>query len=269
MLYGTVYGDVAGSAYEFHPVKDDNFSTISKKHARFTDDTVMTAAVAHWLMYDPNRKPTYLVYAMQLFGLKYINAGYGRSFFNWLHDDKPHPYNSWGNGSAMRVSPCAWVAKSLAEAEKLAKLSAEVTHNHPEGIKGAQATAAAIYLAKTGCSKEDIKQYITSTYGYDLNRTTQEIKDSGYKFEVSCQKSVPEAIICFLESTDVENAIRLAISLKGDADTQAAIAGSIAEAFYGEVSKTKVSKYLDEHLNKTFTLFNKYCHEQFSNTTRE
>lgn len=261
ILFGTIYGDMAGSTYETHPVKDYHFNTFPE-NSHFTDDTVMTLAVATWLMSEKRDSET-LIKSMQLFGAIYPYAGYGRSFFNWLHEDNPQPYNSWGNGSAMRVSPCAWVAKSLGEAEELAKKSAEVTHNHPEGIKGAQAVAAAIYMARKGASKKEISDYITTTYGYDLTRTVSEIRANGYKFDVSCQRSIPEAIIAFLESNDYEEAIRLAIYLGGDADTQAAIAGSIAEAFYGIPDEfvEKVKPRLTEGLMKVVEIFNEFCNE--------
>lgn len=253
MLYGTIFGDIAGSTYEFRACKNYNFTTVPEK-SRFTDDTVMTLAVASWLMKDPN-DINVLVKEMQYFGNRYPRAGYGGMFRKWLIKEDPEPYNSFGNGSAMRVSPCAWVAKSLEEAENLAKKSAIVTHNHPEGVKGAQATAAAIYLARVGKTKEQIKDYIESKYGYDLSRTIKEIKESGYKFDSTCQGSVPESIIAFLESNDYEDCIRKAIWLGGDADTQAAIAGSIAEAFYdmpvrfiGDVEK-RLDKYLLSVLN--------------------
>ena len=261
ILYGTIFGDIAGSTYERHPVKDYRFDLLPN-NSHFTDDTIMTVAVATWLITERRNSET-LIKSLQLFGSLYPYAGYGRNFFNWLRDPKPQPYYSWGNGSAMRVSPCAWIAKSLGEAETLAKKSAEVTHNHPEGIKGAQAVAAAIYMARKGASKKEISDYITATYGYDLTRTISEIKSTGYKFDVSCDGSVPEAIIAFLESNDFEEAIRLAIYLGGDADTQAAIAGSIAEAYYGIPQELvdKVKPLLNDTLIQTIEHFNNYCNE--------
>ena len=156
ILYGTIFGDIAGSTYEWYPAKDYHFELLPN-NSHFTDDTVMTAAVATWLMTEPRNSET-LIKSLQLFGALYPYAGYGKNFFNWLRDPKPQPYYSWGNGSAMRVSPCAWIAKSLGEAETLAKKSAEITHNHPEGIKGAQAVAAAIYMARKGASKKEKSQ---------------------------------------------------------------------------------------------------------------
>ena len=254
MLYGTIFGDIAGSTYEYRPVdKSYKFETVTEK-SHFTDDTVMTLAIASWIMKDRNDL-NILIKEMQYFGQRYPQAGYGGTFRMWLIDADPQPYNSWGNGSAMRVSPCGWVAESLDEAMNLAKKSAIVTHNHPEGVKGAQAVAGAIYMARCGGTKEEIKAFVEHTFGYDLDRTIEEIKASGYKFDVSCQGSVPEAIIAFLEGNSYEEVIRLAIYLGGDADTQAAIAGSIAEAFYGfpeelkEATESKLDKYLLSVLN--------------------
>ena len=261
MLYGTIFGDIAGSTYEFRACKNFKFTTVPEK-SHFTDDTVMTLAVASWLMKDPDDLEV-LVKEMQFFGNRYPKAGYGGMFRKWLIAEYPKPYNSFGNGSAMRVSPCAWVAKSLDEALFLAEKSAIVTHNHPEGIKGAKAVAAAIWMARNGSTKEEIKAYIESTFEYNLSRTIKEIKEAGYDFDSTCQGSVPESIIAFLEGNDYEEVIRLAIYLGGDADTQAAIAGSIAEAFYdmpvrfiGDVEK-RLDKYLLSVLNK----FNEFCNE--------
>jgi ADP-ribosylglycohydrolase len=171
---------------------------------------------------------------MQDYGKRYPTAGYGGMFKRWLREEAPKPYNSWGNGSAMRVSPVGWAFDTLEETLEAAKQSAEITHNHPEGIKGAQATAACIFLARTGNSKEEIKEYIEKTFGYNLSRTCDEIRPT-YQFDGSCQGTVPESIIAFLDSTDFESAVRLAVSLGGDADTMGAITGSIAEAYYGGV----------------------------------
>ena len=261
ILYGTIYGDIAGSTYEFRPVKDYNFTTVPSK-STFTDDTVMTCAVALWLMED-KKDLNMLVKCMQKMGQRFPRAGYGGMFRKWLITDDPKPYGSFGNGSAMRVSPCAWAAKSLEEAEYLAEQTAIVTHNHPEGIKGAKAVAAAIYMARNGASKEGIKEYVTKTYGYNLDRTISGIRQSGYKFDSTCQGSVPESIIAFLEGNSFEEVIRLAIFLGGDADTQAAIAGSIAEAFYGIPPRLigDVDKRLDRELTTIVNKFNNYCNE--------
>lgn len=232
-IIGAIAGDIIGSIYEFHSIKTKDFRLFSKK-SQFTDDTVMTMAVASWLCEDRGSKDS-LIKNLKYFGNRYPNAGYGKMFSNWLAQDSPRPYGSWANGSAMRVSPCAWVAESLEEARRLAKLSAVVTHDHREAVKGALATSDAIYLARIGAKKDEIRQHVEINYGYDLSRTLDEIRPF-YTFEVSCARSVPESIICFLEARDFEDAIRNAVSLGGDADTQAAIAGSIASAYW-EVPK--------------------------------
>jgi ADP-ribosylglycohydrolase len=188
----------------------------------------MTVAIAKWLLTGSN-----IVDIMQDFGNRYPSS-YGERFRIWLKEDNPQPYNSWGNGSAMRVSPIGWAFDTLEETLEAAKQSAEVTHNHPEGIKGAQATATCIYLARTGKTKQEIKEYIETTFDYNLSRTCEEIRPT-YHFNESCQGTVPESIIAFLESTDYESAIRLTISLGGDADTMGAITGGIAEAYYKKI----------------------------------
>ncbi len=227
-LCGAIAGDIIGSIYEWNRTKETDFHlfTLSSK---FTDDTVMTVANADWLLTGDS-----LLGIMQDYGNRYPHAGYGGMFRSWLREDEPKPYNSFGNGSAMRVSPVGWAFDTLEETLEAAKQSAEITHNHPEGIKGAQATAACIFLARTGKSKQEIKEYIEQTFGYNLNRTCDEIRPD-YHFDVTCQGSVPESIIAFLESTNFESAIRLAVSLGGDADTMGAITGGIAEAYYGGV----------------------------------
>lgn len=230
MLTGAIAGDVIGSYYEFVPIKEVSFPLFHES-SRYTDDTVMTVANAEWLLSGDN-----LPDLMQTYGNRYPDAGYGNMFYNWLKTDHPQPYNSWGNGAAMRVSPTGWAFDTLDETLDAARKSAEVTHNHPEGIKGAQATAACIFLARSGKSKKDIKEYVETTFGYELNRTCEQIRKV-YGFDESCQGTVPESIIAFLESTDYESAIRLTVSLGGDADTMGAITGGIAEAFYGEIPR--------------------------------
>ena len=237
-MLGAITGDIIGSRFEFNSIKSTDFDLLGRG-CRYTDDSAMTMAVAEWLLDDPNRSREMLEQKMVKYGELDPDAGFGGRFYDWLFhpeklwsDGKRHPYNSWGNGSAMRVSAIGWMFDSLEETEHVAKISASITHNHPEGIKGAQATAAAIFMARNEASKDEIKNYIANKFNYDLNRTIEQIR-STYEFEVSCQKSVPEAIIAFLDSTYYESAIRLAISLGGDADTQACIAGGIAEAFYG------------------------------------
>ncbi|MCL2826668.1 MAG: ADP-ribosylglycohydrolase family protein, partial [Eggerthellaceae bacterium] len=213
----------------------------------FTDDTVMTIAVADALM--NGGKAGDYVRSLKRFGAMFPHAGYGGRFHTWLFSEDSAPYNSWGNGSAMRVSPVGWFFDSLEATERAAEASAAVTHNHPEGIKGAQATAAAIFLARTGVPKEDMRAYLEDAYGYDLHRTLDEIRPT-YAFDESCMRTVPEAVIAFLESGGFEDAIRNAISLGGDSDTLAAITGSIAEAAYGmpEGIRDKTVSYLDEAL---------------------
>lgn len=228
-IIGAIAGDIIGSSREFHSIKTKDFELFTHQSC-FTDDTIMTLAIASWLVIDKTSRDV-LIEEIKYWGNKYINAGYGGMFLDWLMRESPEPYGSWGNGSAMRVSPVAWAGETLEEVHDLAIMSSDVTHDHPEAIKGALATADAIFLARNGSSKEEIKNHIETSYGYDLNRTVDEIRPS-YKFDVSAAGSVPESIICFLEAEDFEDTIRNAVSLGGDADTQAAIAGSIASAYY-------------------------------------
>ena len=251
IILGAIAGDIIGSCYEWFSTKNTDFELFTRS-SNFTDDTVMTVANADWLLTDDS-----LLGIMQDYGNRYPHAGYGGSFSRWLRSDNPQPYNSWGNGSAMRVSPVGWAFGTLEETLEAAKRSAEVTHNHPEGIKGAQAVAEAIYLARTGKSKQEIKEYIEDAFGYNLSRTCDEIRPS-YQFDETCQGSVPESIIAFLESTDYESTIRLAISLGGDADTMAAIAGGIAEAYYQEIPPyivEEVQKRLPQEFIKVMQRF--------------
>lgn len=236
---GAICGDIIGSAYEFHPTKDPGFTLLTPK-SRFTDDTVCTIALADTLNSD-------LCYTdvLKQWCRRYINAGYGGTFIRWILSDNINPYNSWGNGSAMRVSAAGAFSRSLDEVMTRSKESAAVTHNHPEGIKGAQATAVAIYLALRDMDKAGIKSVIEKGFGYDLSRRYTDIQRT-YSFDVSCQGSVPEAIIAFLESSDYESAVRLAVALGGDADTQAAIAGSIAAAYYKEIPDSIMKPCLEK-----------------------
>ena len=229
-MLGAIVGDIVGSVYEFHNTKSMNFELFTP-WSRFTDDSVMTMAVAKWLVEDETHTIHYLIYCMQELGNRYPNAGYGGNFWAWLREENPQPYNSWGNGAGMRVSPVGLYAKTLDEALALAALTASVSHNHPEGVKGAQAIAACVFLCKEGKSKQEIKEYIEKTFDYNLNRTIAVIRPR-YEFDVSCQGSVPEAIIAFLEGNSFEEVIRLAISLGGDSDTIGAMAGSIAACMY-------------------------------------
>ncbi|MBQ8502082.1 MAG: DUF1810 family protein [Bacteroides sp.] len=228
ILLGAIAGDIIGSHYERNTTKDFYFHLFTP-FSKFTDDTVMTVAVADWLLTSDSLSGIVHDYAS-----RYPHAGYGGMFRKWMNAYTPQPYNSFGNGSAMRVSPVGWAFETLEETMEKAKISAAITHNHPEGIKGAQATAACIFLARTGYSKEEIKQFVEETFGYNLHRTCDSIRVN-YAFDVTCQGSVPESIIAFLESNDYESAVRLAVSLGGDADTMGAITGGIAEAYYGGV----------------------------------
>lgn len=237
-MFGAILGDIIGSPYEFdsHNIKVKEFPLFSS-NSKFTDDTVMTIAVASAFMKaginaNDEEIRQYLVQEMQTFGHLYPWAGYGNRFFQWLASNNPHPYNSYGNGSAMRVSSVAWLYDNIEDVRHAAQLSAMVTHNHPEGIKGAEATASAIFLARKGYSKLDIKNYIEKEFKYSLNRSCDEIRPYYHHIE-TCMESVPEAITAFLEGNDFEDVIRNAISLGGDSDTISAIAGSIAEGFYG------------------------------------
>lgn len=273
-MFGAIIGDVVGSVYEFHNIKTKDFPLFQDK-CFFTDDTVMTCAVAKAIMDGGSRDN--FIDAMKKYGKMYPNAGYGGRFRSWLFSNDRKPYNSFGNGSAMRVSPCAWVDDCSEtwvlpnKAANLAKLSAEVTHNHPEGIKGAVAVAEAIFICRyyhrqgttnennIEACKKTVKEQIEKKYGYNLSQALDEIRP-GYSFNETCQKTVPQAIIAFLESRDFEDAIRNAISLGGDSDTLAAITGSIAEAAYSipQWIKEKACSYLDEPLMDLVNSWEKY-----------
>jgi ADP-ribosylglycohydrolase len=246
-MWGAIIGDTVGSPYEWNNVKSADFPLFSRA-SHFTDDTVMTAAVAEGLMDgcgDEEATRTAITASMLKFGKMFPLAGYGHRFRKWLESAEPRPYNSFGNGSAMRVSPVAWAFDNLAGVEKFASISARVTHDHPEGVKGASSVAGAIFLARTGSSRDEIKKYVEYKYQYDLNRKLDDIRKS-YKFDESCQGSVPEAIIAFLESETFEDALRKAVFLGGDSDTIAAITGSVAEGFYGGAPDDM--KHRAEHL---------------------
>lgn len=244
-MLGAIVGDVIGSFFEHSRLKVYDFDLFYPR-SKFTDDAVMTLAVAEWLMSSADKSKDDLVRIMQDFGCKYPGAGYGYRFNLWLNSEDPQPYGSWGNGSAMRVSPVGLYADTLDEALELAKVTAEVSHNHPAGIAGAQAVAAAVWMARNGHSKEKIREYIMCRFNYDLTRTIEEIRPT-YQWDVSCQESVPEAIIAFLDGKDFEDVVRLAVSLGGDADTQAAIAGSIAACVY------PIPKWIAEECLKRLT----------------
>jgi len=278
-MLGAIIGDIVGSIYEWHNIKTKEFP-LFRDDCFFTDDTVMTVATAEALMNGGSTDN--FIDAYKKWGRLYPDAGYGGRFGSWIHSDERKPYNSWGNGSAMRVSPCAWVMNCgfyartgcwPSNGRDCVTRSAEVTHNHPEGIKGAQATAAAIFLSRFYAEghtfdysepwsleelKAEIKKFIESSFGYDLSRKLDEIRPT-YRFNI-CQDTVPQAIIAFLESTDFEDAIRNAISLGGDSDTLAAITGSIAEAAYGvpDWIKDKALGYLDEPLRDVYIRWTAY-----------
>ena len=235
-MIGAIMGDMIGAPYEFDMGNKTKDFPLFNRESQFTDDSVMTIAVAEALMDTIGKSDdeirTALVKSMQKWGRRYPNAGYGGMFYRWLREKNPKPYGSFGNGSAMRVSSAGWLFGTLAETRHIARLTAEVTHNHLAGIKGAEVTASAIFLARKGSSKEDIKDYIIKEFGYDLSRTCDEIRPEYHHVE-TCQQTVPEAVTAFIEGTDFEDVIRTAVSLGGDCDTLTCIAGSMAEAFYG------------------------------------
>jgi ADP-ribosylglycohydrolase len=245
-MIGAIAGDIIGSVYEAHPIKYTGF-TLFSPHATFTDDTVLTVASAYSILENVDYANTF-----KTFGMKYPHAGYGSSFYHWIFSPHDGPYNSWGNGSAMRVSPVGFAFDSIDDVMREAERNAAVTHNHPEGIKGAQATALTVFFARKGESKEYITREISNRFAYDLSRSLDEIRP-GYSFDVSCQGSVPESIIAFLESRDFEDAVRKAISLGGDSDTMACIAGGIAQAFYKEIPEF-ITKNVRERLPEEFLL---------------
>lgn len=282
-MLGAIVGDIVGSVYEWHNIKTKEFP-LFRDDCFFTDDTVMTCAVAEAVMNGGTKDD--FIDAMKKYGRMYPNADYGGHFGAWLLSDDRKPYNSFGNGSAMRISPCAWVMNCgfcartglwPTQGRAMAKLSAEVTHNHPEGVKGAMATADAIFMCRfyfggyckdystpidddpDEC-KRRIKNHIERTYGYDLSSKTLDEIRPAYSFNETCQETVPQAILAFLESTDFEDAIRNAISLGGDSDTLAAITGSIAEAAYGipDSIKEKAYSYLDEPLRDVLRRWKKF-----------
>ena len=262
-VYGAILGDIIGSPYEFDKGEKTKVFTMFSPQARFTDDTVMTVAVAEALLdvgtdADHGTVCRAVIRSMQKWGRKYPRVGYGGRFREWLKERNPKPYGSFGNGSAMRVSAVGWLYNSLERTREVARWTAEVTHNHPEGIKGAESVASAIYLARTGETKADIKKYIEAEFGYNLSRTLDEIRPS-YHMDVTCQGSVPEAIIAFLEGHDFEDTVRNAVSIGGDTDTIACIAGSIAEAYYGISVKLEVEclKRIPTEMRRVLPSFDK------------
>ena len=264
-MFGSILGDIVGSRFEWKPNKTESFnmfddSCINKQYrSHFTDDSVMSCGTAKASLENKTYQECYIE-----LGRKYPNAGYGGSFKKWLHSANPTPYNSFGNGSGMRVAPVGWMFSTMEETLREAEKSAKCSHDHPEGIKGAQGVAAAIFMARTDSSKSEIAKFIEDKFEYDLSRDLDDIRLT-YKFDVTCQGSVPESIIAFLESTDLESAIRKAISLGGDSDTQACMAGAIAEAFYKEIPlymyQEMKKRLAPDLLDIAVAFHSKYCKE--------
>ena len=260
-MIGAIIGDIVGSRFEWDNCKKKDFAFLTEE-CRFTDDTLMSVAIAKAILEsDAGHRDlsARAIEAMREFGRAYPTRGYGGQFRKWLESDDPQPYNSYGNGAAMQVSACGFAAETLEEARALSRAVTAVTHNHPEGIKGAEATAAAIFLARDGRSKSQIRDYIHQNY-YPMDFTLDGIRDT-YTFDVSCQGSVPEALMAFFESSGFEDAIRNAVSIGGDSDTIAAITGGVAEAFYGVEAELleQALPYLDEPLLRVLVAFeNRY-----------
>lgn len=258
-MFGAIIGDIVGSRFEWNNIKSKDFDLFHPL-CRVTDDSVMSLAIAKAILqsiHQPEQLGACAVVCMQELGGKYSRAGYGGRFRQWLKSDNPQPYGSFGNGAAMRVSACGFAANSLDEAIAMAHAVTIVTHNHPEAVKGAEAVAVAVYLARTGSSKADIKEHITHHY-YPLNFELDDIRET-YRFDVSCQGSVPQALEAFFEATSFEDAIRNAVSIGGDSDTIAAITGSIAEAYYGIPKKLRKSAkpFMGDTLIEILTEFEK------------
>lgn len=260
-MYGAILGDIIGEPFEFdRGTKTKEFPLFSDK-PQFTDDTVMTIAICEGILNagldaDESLMKNEMIKSMQKWGHNYPRAGYGQRFYMWLVQEKTEPYNSFGNGSAMRVASIGWLFDSLERTREVARWSAEVTHNHPEGVKGAEAPAAIIWLSRNGKSKEEIKEYVIKEFGYDLSRTCDQIRPS-YRHVESCQGTVPEAITAFLEGNSFEDVIRTAVSLGGDCDTLTDIAAGMAEAFYGipEMYKQKVIEYTTDEMHEVMKRF--------------
>jgi ADP-ribosylglycohydrolase len=277
-MLGAIIGDTVGSVYEFNNIKTTKFPLFDPR-CNYTDDSVMTMAVADWLLTDPQHGMDTLETSFLNFAQKYPcpMGGYGPGFYRWLFEPetfverKRHPYHSFGNGAAMRCSANGWMFDTLEETERVAGLSAAITHSHPEGIKGAQSTAAAIFMARNGKSKEEIRNYISTKYGYNLNRTCEEIRPV-YDWDSSCQGTVPEAMVAFLDSTDFESSIRLAVSLGGDSDTLACITGGIAEAFYKNIPDSialKIWELIPEDFKAIFRVMEAQTSYRLPNILKE
>ena len=265
-MYGAIIGDIIGSPYEFDKSLKRKDIPLFIRRSRYTDDSMMTVAVAEALMdtlgaSDGERRKA-LIDSMQKWGQRYPDAGYGGSFYRWIFSENPKPYNSWGNGSAMRVSSAGWLYDTLEKTQYAAKDTAAVTHNHPEGIKGAVAVASVIWLARNGRPKQEIRKYVEEHF-YPLDRTCDEIRP-GYRFDVSCQGTVPPAITAFLEGESFEDVIRTAVSLGGDSDTLTCIAGSMAEAMYAvpEEMKQECRKRLEPDMVRVLDRFEKLKNER-------
>jgi ADP-ribosylglycohydrolase len=250
-MIGAIAGDIIGSVYETMPIKTKDFP-LFRKGSRFTDDTVLTVAVADCLLNEKDYQKT-----LQAYGQKYPKKKYGSRFFDWMFMEHPEPYHSFGNGSAMRVSPIGFFCKTLDRVMDEAKKSAQITHNHIEGIKGAQAVASVIFLAKNGKTKGEIKEFIETAFGYNLNQSLDSIRET-YAFDVTCQGSVPQSILSFLESVDYEDALRNAISLGGDSDTMACMAGGMAQAFYKKIPTEIVSEVKGRLNNEFLTIIEEF-----------
>lgn len=266
-MYGAILGDIIGSPYEFDQGDKTKDFPLFIEVCEFTDDSVMSIAVAEALMDsrgksdEETRKA--LVESMRKWGRLYPHAGYGGMFRRWLREADPQPYGSYGNGSAMRASAAGWLYDDFEETWKKARLTAEVTHNHPEGIKGAECVAVVIWLARNGKSKDEIRKIVEDTFGYDLSRTCDEIRP-GYCHKESCQETVPEAVTAFLEGKDFEDVIRTAVSLGGDCDTLTCIAGSMAEAFYGvpDELKTECRRRISPEMEDVLVRFDRERNRQ-------
>ncbi|HEY8395247.1 MAG TPA: ADP-ribosylglycohydrolase family protein [Bacilli bacterium] len=276
-MLGTIIGDIVGSRFEFHNHKRLDFEFFTEQ-SFVTDDSLMSLAVAKAIMETEKKRPyisegkpldseyyslleKMAVKYMQKIGRRYPGSGFGGMFYNWLFSENPRPYNSFGNGAAMRISPAGFIGRSEAEVRSLAHVITGVTHNHPEGLKGAEATAVAIYLARKGRTLSEIRERINRDY-YPIDFLIDDIRPT-YSFDVTCQGTVPQALSCFFESTSFENAIRLAISLGGDSDTLAAITGGVAEAYYGvpEEIKTQALSYLDDYLLAIYQEWEDFLHK--------
>ena len=261
-MYGAMLGDIIGSRFEFDRGRKTKEFALFTKESRYTDDSVMTVAVAEALMnaaWGKGRESEVkeeLIYSMKEWGHRIPDAGYGGMFYRWLFTDTSEPYGSFGNGSAMRVSPVGWLYSTLERTREVARWTAEVTHNHPEGVKGAESVAAVIFLARTGHRKDEIREYVIREFGYDLSRTCDEIRP-GYHHVETCQQTVPEAITAFLEGEDFEDVIRTAVSLGGDCDTLTDIAAAMGEAYYGcpEQLKKECEKRIEPEMKDVLDRF--------------